>query len=102
MDIMGNRFSITLMMTDDVEVVEKKTIDFIKIWNISEEDDNYFHEIMRQYGKKGNAAFHAILENYSIAQMIGELLVKLRNIEERLQLLENKDIERKVKTFGGG
>lgn len=100
MDIMGNRFSTTLIM-NDVEVVEKKVVDSITIYNVASEDNELFHQIMREHGRKGNVAFRALLDSYCLSKLVGEVVMKVQLLEQRVFDLENKE-KKEIKTFGGG
>lgn len=88
-------------MTDNVEIEEKK-LSSLTVWNISDKDREIFYEIMRQHGRKGDVAFKALIDNYMTSQIIGELLLKLQGMDERVSVLENEAKEKRVKTFGGG
>jgi hypothetical protein len=87
-------------MTDDVEVVERKVVDSITVFNVSQEDNELFHQIMREHGRKGNVAFRALLDSYCFAKIVGETVLKLQLLEQRVFDLENKD-KKELKTFGG-
>lgn len=89
-----------MMTMEQDEVKEERSVNFT-LFNIPEGDANYFREVMKSYGNRGAPAFRALLDAYSYSQQLGEILLKISLLQERIEKIEAERQKKMIKTFGG-
>ena len=88
-------------MTDEnIVTKEKRIVEELRIYNVDITDSERFYQIMREYGKKGSVAFHALLDAYDFVHLLAEQDKRIQVLEEWRVETESKD-KKEVITFGG-